>query len=72
MLGMGVEDVGGEGAGGGVADELEVVLVFADLDERAAVRGDVDVGFMSFVIVIIVVIGTGGKDREGEEGEDGG
>ena len=43
VLGVAVEDPSGEFTGGGVAEEFEVVSVFADFHEGAAVRGGVGV-----------------------------
>jgi hypothetical protein len=47
--------------------------VFADFDERAAVRGDVDVGGVSVgrFFVVGVGLGTGGrKEGDADEGEE--
>ena len=43
IFGVAVENPSGEFTGGGVAEEFEVVSVFADFHEGAAVRGGVGV-----------------------------
>jgi len=56
VLGVAVEDQGGEFAGGRVAEEFEVVGVFADLDRGAAVRRGVDV--LGVVVGRVIVTGV--------------
>ena len=70
IFGVPVEDPSGEFTGGGVAEEFEVVSVFADFDEGATVRCGVGVLMLRGVIVASVVVffaagGEGAEDKGG-------
>lgn len=69
MLGVAVEDPGGEFARGAVAEELKVVGMIAELDERAAVRGDVGVSMAVGVAGVIGFLGAAAENEGEEKGE---
>ena len=77
VLGVGVEHVGGEGAGGAVEKEFEIKLVVTELDEETAVGGGVGmtmaVAVGAFGRVGVVVAAAGGEEERGgaEEGGEG-
>lgn len=73
VLGVAVENPSGEFTGGGVAEEFEVVSVFADFDEGATVRSGVDVLMLRGVIMagVVVFFAAGGEGAEDEGGEGG-
>jgi hypothetical protein len=55
---VGIENPGGELAGGGIAEEFDVKRVVAEFDESAAVGCGVDVGVR--VVMARVGFATGG------------